>query len=293
VDGPRLLAYDRERRPGDRENAIDTMTRVRRNRRRRLARAAAAVWGTLPAGVRPAFRRIALRTRAGRRVVWAEKGVAHELEFWERWFATRGYLWPDDYARRLDPDAVLEERLIADRLVEVGGDPVSILDVGAGPLTFLGKRFPGRSLRITPVDALAERYDRLLEQYGVEPPVRTLLCAGEKLDAKFPANSFDIAYARNSLDHSYDPLAIIRNMVAVVKPGGFVITRHVRAEGEHQTYSGFHQWNFDVEDGRLVLWNKAVRHDVTKLVASDAAAHAFRDDEDGDDWVICVMRKAR
>ena len=53
-------------------------------------------------------------------------------------------------------------------------------------------------------------------------------------------------------------------MLAVVKPGGFVVTRHVRAEGVHQAYSGFHQWNFDLEDGRSVLWNKAGKHDVAR-----------------------------
>jgi SAM-dependent methyltransferase len=258
-----------------------------------VSRVLTALWARLPQGLRPALRRIALRTRAARKLVWREKGVEHELEFWERWFATGGYLWKDDFERRLDPDALLEERLIVERLPEVPADPVAILDVGAGPLTFLGKRYPGRSLRITPVDALADEYDRLLREFELEPPVRTLLCSGEELLTKFAPETFDIAYARNSLDHSYDPLAIIRNMISVVKPGGFVITRHVRTEGEHQTYSGFHQWNFDIEDGRLVLWNKATKHDVTKAVDGVARAEAFRDDEGGGDWVVCVLQKAR
>jgi SAM-dependent methyltransferase len=234
-----------------------------------------------------------LRTRAARKVVWREKGVSHELEFWTRWFKTSGYLWPDDFRRRLDAEAPLEERLIVDRLPELQADPVTILDVGAGPLTFLGKRSPGRSLRITPVDALADEYDRLLAEFRIEPPVRTVLCPGEKLLDRFPTETFDIAYARNSLDHSYDPLAIIRNMISVVKPGGFVITRLVRAEGEHQNYSGFHQWNFDVENGHLVLWNKATKHDVTKAVDDVVRAETFRDDEGGGDWIVCVMRKTR
>jgi SAM-dependent methyltransferase len=249
------------------------------------------VWRTIPPPLRPYARKFLLRTRLARKVVWREKGVEHELEFWERWFATRGYLWPDDYERRLDPDAPLEERLLVDRLPELDADPVSILDVGAGPLTCLGKRSPGRTLRITPVDALADEYDRLLRRFEVEPPVRTLRCAGEELLERFPPESFDVAYARNSLDHSYDPLAIIRNMVALVRPGGLVVTRHVKTEGEHQAYSGFHQWNFDVEDGHLVLWNKATKHDVTEALCASATTEAFRDDEGGDDWVIAVLRK--
>jgi SAM-dependent methyltransferase len=225
--------------------------------------------------------------------VWREKGVSHELEFWRRWFETRGYLWPDDYRRRLDVDAPLEEPLIVDRLPQVDADPVAILDVGAGPLTCLGKRYPGRSLAIVPVDALADEYDRLLAEFGVEPPVRTELCPGEELLDRFRPDTFDLAYARNSLDHSYDPVTILRNMLAVVKPGGFVVTRHVRTEGEHQSYSGLHQWNFDLEDGRCVLWGKATKHDVAEAVGDSASVEAFSDDDGGDDWVVCVLTKTK
>jgi SAM-dependent methyltransferase len=257
-----------------------------------MARVLTGAWKRMPSALRSPLQRILLRSPAARKLVWDEKGVEHELEFWERWFSSGGHLWRDDYEQRLDPNAVLQERLIVDRLPEVAADPVSILDVGAGPLTFLGKRYPGRLIQITPVDALADRYDELLARFGIEPPVRTLLCPGEKLLERFDPEIFDVAYARNSLDHSYDPLAIIRNMISVVKTGGFVVTRHVRAEGEHQRYSGFHQWNFDIEGGHLVLWNKAAKHDVTEAVRPVADGEAFRDDEGGGDWVVCVIRKA-
>ena len=47
----------------------------------------------------------------------------------------------------------------------------------------------------------------------------------------------------------------------------------------------------DLEDGRCVLWNKAGRHDVAEAVGGSATVEAFRDDEGGDDWVVCVLRK--
>jgi SAM-dependent methyltransferase len=258
-----------------------------------MASVLTGAWRRMPSALRSPLQRILLRTVAVRKLIWREKGVDHELEFWSRWFATRGYLWKDDFERRFEADAVLDEKLIVRLLPEIDADPVTILDVGAGPVTVLGKRYPGRSLRITPVDALAEDYDRLLSQFEVEPPVRTLACSGEELLRKFRPETFDVAYARNSLDHSYDPLAIIHNMISVVKTGGFVVTRHVRAEGEHQRYSGFHQWNFDIEGGHLVLWNKAAKHDVTEAVRAVADVEAFRDDHGGDDWVVAVLRKRR
>jgi hypothetical protein len=60
-------------------------------------------------------------------------------------------------------------------------DEISILDVGAGPLTWLGYRYSGKKLTIVPVDPLAAEYDRLLHEAGLEPPVRTIPVAGEEL----------------------------------------------------------------------------------------------------------------
>lgn len=256
-----------------------------------MARALVTATRLVPSGLRRRLQRLALRTGPGRRLVWREKGVEHELDFWTRWFESEGLYWPDDYRRRLDPDAPLEEELVADRLDALPGGTVSILDVGAGPLTFLGKRHPRKALELTPIDALADEYDRLLERFGVEPPVRTLQCPGEQLLERFGPESFDVAYARNSLDHSYDPLATIRNMVAAVRPHGFVALRHVRTEGAKQNYSGFHQWNFDLADGRLVLSGKATRHDVGAELGPHVRVEAFAASDDEDDWVLAVVTK--
>ena len=119
---------------------------------------------------------------------------------------------------------------------------------GAGPLTALGFRYPGKTLTIVPVDPLADEYDRLLRDAGLDPPIRTIRVAGEALLEHFGSRRFDIAYASNALDHSADPFTIISNMVAVVRPGGIVLLRHKRNEGESARYGGLHQWNFDVVD---------------------------------------------
>jgi len=152
---------------------------------------------------------------------------------------------------------------------------VSILDVGAGPLTSLGYRYPGKTLSIVPVDPLADEYDRLLRDARLVPPIRTIRVAGEDLPGHFGPQKFDIAYACNALDHSADPLRIISNMVAVVRPGGVVVLRHKRNEGEQARYGGLHQWNFDVADGRLLLWNKAGVVDVGSALEGRAVVTAW------------------
>ena len=72
-------------------------------------------------------------------------------------------------------------------------------------MTSLGFRYPGKTLTIVPVDPLADEYDRLLSDAGLNPPIRTVRVAGEELLEHFGSRRFDLAYASNSLDHSADP----------------------------------------------------------------------------------------
>jgi 2-polyprenyl-3-methyl-5-hydroxy-6-metoxy-1,4-benzoquinol methylase len=102
--------------------------------------------------------------------------------------------------------------------------------------------------------------------------------AGEELLEHFGSRRFDIAYATNALDHSADPVAIISNMVALVRPGGAVLLRHKRNEGQSARYGGLHQWNFDVAEDRLVLWNDAFRVDVGRALGARVAATAWISD---------------
>ena len=73
--------------------------------------------------------------------VW-QRGLDGELDHWRRYLTTQGDEWPDEYRTRLDPQAPLADELTA--LIDVpDGAPVRILDVGAGPLTILGKVWAG------------------------------------------------------------------------------------------------------------------------------------------------------
>ena len=219
------------------------------------------------------------------------EGIRHEVAFWRDFLLTEGTQWDDpeiaeDFRARVDPDAPLAEPLILERLAAIPSREISILDVGAGPLTVLGKRYSGRTLKIVAVDPLADDYDRLLADAGIVPPVRTQRCGGEDLLDKFEPRTFDVVYARNALDHSADPVAIVRNMLGVAKPHGFVLLKHFRNEGESAGYEGLHQWNFDVRDGRPVVWSHAVEYDLSGEVGAAADIDAgFRDG-----WVEWTLR---
>jgi SAM-dependent methyltransferase len=187
------------------------------------------------------------------RLVWG-LGIRPEIRFWDDYFRTKGLEWSDTYGLRFDPDLPLQERPAALLPSEA---EVRILDVGAGPLTSLGKKCEGKRLFITAVDPLAAEFDRLLEKYGIQPLVRTENLAAENLTDRFAANTFDLVYARNSIDHAFDPEKAILRMIDVAKSGRYVLLEHKLNEAENENYSGFHQWNFSVsEDGDFLIRSK-------------------------------------
>jgi SAM-dependent methyltransferase len=226
-------------------------------------------WRTIP-------RRALMHSALGRRLWWRTR-TSSEVDFWAGWLvgAPGTEQWASDRESRLDPDTEIRDPLVRAELDRNPAEEVSILDVGAGPVTWLGYRYPGKKLTIVPVDPLADEYDRLLRDAKLDPPIRTVRVAGEALAEHFGSRRFDIAYATNALDHSADPITIISNMVAVVRTGGIVLLRHKRNEGDSARYGGLHQWNFDVVDDGLVVWNEVVQVNVGSALEGRATTTAW------------------
>jgi SAM-dependent methyltransferase len=183
---------------------------------------------------------------------WYE-ALPEELHGWEYFLKEEGSHWvPSEYQKRMDPLLELQEDL--KRLIHAPPDAVvRILDVGAGPLTHLGKKWEGRQLQLYPVDPLAEEYKAMLTRLKLHPPVFTEVGYGEKLLDQFEKNYFDLACAHNSLDHSQNPLQAIQQMFAVVKEGCYVHLLHFANEGVAEGYKGLHQWNFNIKRGDMIL----------------------------------------
>lgn len=217
-------------------------------------------------------------------------GWESEIAFWRRWITTHGDRWPDDYARRMDPVAEVQDPLIIACVEATDHDPVRVLDVGAGPMSIVGSRCGGRALEVTAVDPLAEAYEGLFADVGVRPPVRTVKGCGEDLFDLFEPGTFDVAFASNALDHATDPVLCVHNMARVVRPGGFVVLRHFRHEGETRGYGGLHGWNFDCVDGDLHVWDRhRTSTDVTgPLRAGGHDVHC----ELVDEFVLVTVRTA-
>ncbi len=180
---------------------------------------------------------------------WAE-GLDEELAFWYRWLRGKGDPWPEDYKRRVDPRAELQPHLRM-HIPARFGSRVRILDVGS--------------------------------------PIRPIKGEAERLGELLPDSSFDLACAFNCLDHSYDPLRSIREMVKLVKPGRAVVLDHVIDEGERMRYAGLHQWNFRADDGRFVIWRPGVEVDAHAQLLPDAEVEIAPIADPG--WLRVVLRR--
>jgi len=196
---------------------------------------------------------------------WSE-GVKSELDFWGEWYKTKGLFWPDDYLFRLDADTEIQEN-ISVHLV-TGNE--RILDVGAGPLTVLGKKWKGKALTITACDALADAYAVMNEIYNITPLIVTEKCRAERLCQKYNFSVFDLVHAQNCIDHFEDPLRAIIEMISTVKRGGKVIMRHEVNEGENEGYGGFHQWNFYADEGSFIISGKGHCNNVNQVLGRHA-----------------------
>lgn len=210
--------------------------------------------------------------------IW-NKALPYESDFWTRWAAGKGkveiYDWSEDYKFRTDPDAVMQQKIID---LAPNKMDIDILDVGAGPLTVLGKKYPGKNISITAVDPMAQEYDNILEKFNIIPPVRTILCEAERLDEHFTSKKFDIIYCQNALDHSYDPFLAIKKMLDVLKPDGSIMLFHENNEGENEGYRNLHQWNFCSEKGSFIIWQPgSVKINVTKELYDRALVHIHSD----------------
>jgi SAM-dependent methyltransferase len=192
-------------------------------------------------------------------------GLTIEAGFWDAVLSGKDVRWSDALAQRLERRDLHEaHRALADLSAQGAGE-VNILDVGAGPCTVLGCLWPGRRLVLTPVDPLADEYDKQLDQSKRHPPVKTIKGEAETLEKQFGPARFDLVFSHNALDHCYDPILALRQMCVVAKPRACLRLEHRQNEAEVEKYHGLHQWNFCEEKGRFVIWGKDERHDVTSL----------------------------
>ncbi len=110
---------------------------------------------------------------------------------------------------------------------------LSLLDIGSGPGTItvdLAERVaPGPVTAVEMTEAALAVTRAEFERRGC---TSARLVTGDIHDLPFPSGSFDVVHAHQVLQHVADPVAALREMVRVCRPGGVVAVR----DGD---YSGF------------------------------------------------------
>ncbi|HUV97553.1 MAG TPA: methyltransferase domain-containing protein [Acidobacteriaceae bacterium] len=220
-----------------------------------------------------------------------QAGVQSEVDFWRSVCA--GVDFPEftqELMQRIDPHAPVANHLLPYLPTEIPVADTKILDVAAGPVSCIGWQIDGQRPQVTPIDALARRYRTILDEFNLVPPVYTQQCDGEDICDLFKPDFFDLVHIRNALDHCYDALAVMRNMLAVLKPGGALIVCGYTDEAVFEKYAGLHQWNIRADNGAMIIWRPNEHYDVNKTFSSQLGAVETSQD-DSRRWTSVVLRK--
>ncbi len=199
--------------------------------------------------------------------LWSDN-LDEEKEFWHS-LASKSIKsnteWIKNFHSRAANDARFPPNL--EKFLPDDQKHIKVLDVGAGPITQLGSLHNWRTIDITPIDPLADYYHSLLTEFNIHNiRATTIFGEAENLSELFKTESFDLVYTRNAMDHSYNPLLGIKEMIYVAKVGASCWLTGSINEGEKNNYQGLHQWNFQPtpEGNDLIIWNPDENYSIKK-----------------------------
>lgn len=213
---------------------------------------------------------------------WLE-GIRSEIIFWKHFIDTKGSEWETNW-----DDLISNDRKFAlDTHLETTN--TKFLDAGSGPFSSWGIKSEKSNLRVTAVDPLAFAYQMLKSEAGITTGITPEYAMVERLHEKFDENTFDIVHMRNSLDHSFNPLVGIIQLLFVCKVNGKILLQHARNEAENENYVGFHQWNLCGDGTDFIIWRKGIAYNVSKMLGK--YADVVVDDRPDKNWIAVIMRK--
>ena len=201
-------------------------------------------------------------------------GIPYELAFWEASLSnrkTRNDLFAfSRLGKELKLDGFDAQKFL---LSLPEPDKAEVLDVGCG-MTFLPGDHINTDGGILPInihyiDPLAGFYNDLAKKHGLNLPVVEMGMI-EYLSAFFPNHKASLIIIQNALDHCENPLKGIIEAVNTLHIGGILYLNHHPNEAEYENYRGFHKYNINVEDKKLVIWNKTSKRNVNKILSGFA-----------------------
>jgi hypothetical protein len=157
----------------------------------------------------------------------------------------------------------------------VNSEKTVFLDVGSGPFSAIGTNTAKTNLEFHAVDPLAFIYNGLKKKNNIDTGTIPEFAFVEKLTEKFGINKFDIVHMSNALDHAFNPVIGIYQMLTICKINGKVILQHYENEAEIEKYEGFHQWNLCIENHDFFIWRPGTKINVTQSIKEYADSIVF------------------
>lgn len=205
------------------------------------------------------------------------QGIYSEIGFWDRYIREKGGVWKDGWEQATVKNRVfeLEDDIPEDKI----GQEYDFVDIGSGPFSRVGIATDKVKLNHCAVDPLAEVYKSLKKRNNLENGINLRTGFVELLDKEFSANSFDLIHMSNSLDHSFDALLGIYQLINICRIGGKIILRHRLDEAVYEKYEGFHQWNLyvDIESNIFMLWRADEKYIINDLFSEYVDIKCMKD----------------
>lgn len=215
-------------------------------------------------------------------------GIELELNFWNKWINEKGGIYKEDFLRRIADTPKIED----ETFIIFSSKPFRVLDAGAGPISCFGIIGSLGKIELTACDPLADAYARVLEANKIVPYVKTEFAYFERLTDKYKTNYFDHVHVRNALDHAFDALTGIYELLHVLKTNATLRLVHAENEAEHEHYQGFHQWNFTEDNGKFIIWNRDTNINISDTLRNIAdVAVTTKSMEDGRRLIDVAIHK--
>ena len=221
-------------------------------------------------------------------------GIQDELNFWNDYMDTQGDIYKDDYEDTIcnNKKFVLDDDIDEKYL----GKDFKFIDVGSGPFSRCGKITEKVDMNFTAADPLAEAYNDMKKIKQIDNGIVIDTAFVELLDKKYGKNVFDMVHMSNSLDHCFDALCGIYQLIYICKIGGKIILRHAENEAERSEYEGFHQWNLSVhnEEKSFIIWRGKRRINISEELGEYVDIYIYPDQKEGG-WqynkVVMIKKK--
>jgi SAM-dependent methyltransferase len=224
-----------------------------------------------------------------------------ELNFWDLELSLNGP-YVEEMMCRTDPEQQHKVypwyiQPLINELTERNSQIPKVLDVGSGPISILSFGDQQSYFDLVSVDPLADKYEDLLNKYKFKRSNKLVRGFGEDLTNLFGLNVFDLIWMYNALDHCQNPQLVFKELVNVLKQGGYLFIQGQSREGTATGWKGLHHHDLYIAPGGKLMCGSINRRNESISVSclSDGfpleLVEASEPSEEVHEWVRLVWRK--